>query len=82
MSDRREQRGLTVRRRLVAQTFAGPAIVTTASGASSSASDETSVNAAPTVAVHLAFPAIRDQAPVVLVGTVLIGLGAAVRRAA
>ena len=74
-----------MRRRFLALTLAGLAIATTASGASSSSGDETSVNAAPTVAVHrvgLAVPAIRDEAAMVLVGTVLIGLGAAVRRAA
>jgi hypothetical protein len=41
------------------------------------------VTAAPPVAVHRApgIPAIRDEATMVLVGTLLIGLGAAVRRA-
>jgi hypothetical protein len=74
-----------MRRQFVVLTLAGLAIATTASGASSSASGEASVKAAPTVAVHrvgLAFPAIRDEAAMVLVGSMLIGLGAAVRRAA
>jgi hypothetical protein len=74
-----------MRRRFLTLTLAGLAIATTASGASSSSSDETSVKAASTVAVHrvgLAVPAIRDEAAMVLVGTLLIGLGAAVRRAA
>jgi hypothetical protein len=42
------------------------------------------VTAASPVAVHRAgsgIPAIRDEATMVLVGTALIGLGAAVRRA-
>ncbi len=74
-----------IRRQFLTLTLAGLAIATTASGASSSSRDETSVTAAPTVAVHrvgLAVPAIRDEAAMVLVGTMLIGLGAAVRRAA
>jgi hypothetical protein len=74
-----------MRRQFLTLTLAGLAIATTASGASSSSRDETSVTAAPTVAVHrvgLAVPAIRDEAAMVLVGTMLIGLGAAVRRAA
>jgi hypothetical protein len=73
-----------MRRRLVILTFAGLAIATTTSGASASASDEPTVGAAPTVAVQrvgLAFPAIRDEVAMVLVGAALIGLGAAVRRA-
>ena len=73
-----------MRRQLVTLTLAGLAIATTATGSSSAASDEPSVAAAPTVAVHrvnLGVPAIRDEATMVLVGAVLIGLGAAVRRA-
>ena len=71
-----------MRRQLVTLTLAGLAIATTASGSSSAAGDESSV-AAPTVAVHhVGVPAIRDEAAMVLVGTVLIGLGAIVRRAA
>jgi hypothetical protein len=72
-----------MRRQLVTLTLAGLAIATTASGASSAATDESSVTAAPPVAVHraLSIPAIRDEATMVLVGTLLIGLGAAVRRA-
>ena len=88
VTGRGESEELTVmRRQLLTLTLAGLAIATTASGASSSSSssDETSVNAAPTVAVHrvgLAVPAISDEAAMVLVGSMLIGLGAAVRRAA
>jgi hypothetical protein len=74
-----------MRRQLITLTLAGLAIATTASRSSSAASDESSVTAAPTVAVHRVSsgaPAIRDEAAMVLVGTVLIGLGAVVRRAA
>jgi hypothetical protein len=74
-----------MRRRFVALTLAGLAIVATASGSSSAASDESSVAAAQTVAVDRVgpgVPLIRDEAAMVLVGTVLIGLGAIVRRAA
>lgn len=73
-----------MRRQLITLTVAGLAIATTASGSSSAASDESSVKAAPAVAVHHAgrsVPPMRDEAAMVLVGTVLIGLGAAVRRA-
>ena len=73
-----------MRRQLITLTLAGLAIATTASGSSSAASDESSVNAAPDVAVQHAgrsVPPMRDEAAMVLVGTVLIGLGAAVRRA-
>jgi hypothetical protein len=70
-----------MRRQLVTLTLAGLAIATTASGSSAAATDESSVTAAPPVAVHRSIPAIRDEATMVIVGTVLIGLGAAVRRA-
>jgi len=73
-----------MRRQLITLTLAGLAIATTASGSSSAASDESSVKAAPAVAVHHAgrsVPPMRDEAAMVLVGTLLIGLGAAVRRA-
>ena len=81
-----ESEELTVmRRQLITLTLAGLAMATTASGSSSGASDEASVTAAPAVAVHHAGRGarpMRDEAAMVLVGTVLIGLGAAVRRAA
>jgi hypothetical protein len=73
-----------MRRQLVTLTLAGLALATTASGSSSAATDESSVRAASPVAVHRAgsgIPAIRDEATMVLVGSALIGLGAAVRRA-
>ena len=74
-----------MRRQLVAAILAGLAIATTADGASGSASDERVVNAASTVAVQqvgFALLPLRDEATMVLLGTALIGLGAAVRRAA
>jgi hypothetical protein len=74
-----------MRRQLVAVTLAGLAVAMTANGASGSASDDRVVGAAPRVAaqrVSFAFPHVRDEAAMVLVGTALIGLAAAVRRAA
>ena len=73
-----------MRRQLGVLAFAALAMMTTSPRASASASDEPSASAAPTVAVHrvnLALPAVRDEAAMVLVGTALICLGAAVRRA-
>ena len=85
VTGRGEARELTVMgRQLVTLTLAGLAIATTASGSSSAASDASSVEAAPAVAVRHAgrsVPPMRDEAAMVLVGTLLIGLGAAVRRA-
>lgn len=74
-----------MRRQLVPLTLAALAIMTTMPGASASASDEPSVSAPPPVAaqrVSLSVLAVRDEATMVLVGTALICLGAAVRRAA
>ena len=73
-----------MRRQLVTLTLAGLAMMTTMPGSSASASDKPSVSAPPTVAVQrvsLSLPAVRDEATMVLVGTALICLGAAVRRA-
>lgn len=73
-----------MRRQLVLLTLAGLAIMTTTNGTSASASDDASVSAPSTVAVQrvsLSVPAVRDEAAMVLVGTALIGLGAALRRA-
>jgi hypothetical protein len=73
-----------MRRQLVSLTFAGLAFAAPMLGASASASDDTSVAAPPTVAVQRVSlaPALRDEAAMVLVGTALIALAAAVRRAA
>lgn len=71
-----------MRRQLVTLTFAALAIMTSASGTPAAASDEPAVGA-PAVAVQrvaVTLPALRDEAAMVLVGAVLIGLGAAVRR--
>ena len=73
-----------MRRQLVSLTIAGVAFVATGIAASQAATD-TPAATAPTVAVQRAsipFPAVRDEAAMVLVGTALIGVAAAVRRAA
>jgi hypothetical protein len=75
-----------MRRQLVSLTLAGMAVVVTmATGLSASpATDDTAANAAPAVAVQRVSltPKVRDEAAMVLVGTALIGVAAAVRRAA
>ena len=74
-----------MRRQLVAVTLAGLAIAMTADGASGSASDERKVGAAHPMAVQrvgFSLPPVRDEAAMVILGTALIGLGAALRRAA
>jgi len=85
VTGRGESEELTVmRRQLITLTLAGLAIATTASGSSSVATDASSLEAAPAVTVRHAgrgVPPMRDEVAMVLVGTVLIGLGAAVRRA-
>lgn len=65
--------------------FAGWAMIAASAGASPAVTDEAAASAPPTVAVQrLAFgvPAVRDEAAMLLVGSALIGLAAAVRRAA
>ena len=74
-----------MRRQLVSLTLAGLSIMATGLAASPTADDKAAASAAPTVAVQrvsLALPALRDEATMVLVGTALIALAAAVRRAA
>ena len=74
-----------MRRQLVSLTIAGLAVLATGLSASPAVDDSTVANAAPTVAVQrvsLPLPAVRDEAAMVLVGTALIGVAAAVRRAA
>jgi len=74
-----------MRRQLVSLTFAAVALMATGLAASPAVDDKVAANAAPTVAVQrvsLPVPGIRDEAAMVLVGTALIGLAAAVRRAA
>jgi hypothetical protein len=73
-----------MRRGLVLLTLAGLAVLTATLTAKPAAGEEAAV-APPTVAVQrvsLQFPAVRDEAAMVLVGTALIGVAAAVRRAA
>jgi hypothetical protein len=76
-----------MRRQLVSLAFAGLAGLASL-GVAPVGSDRTSsasANAGGTVAVqhaNLTNPAIRDEAAMILVGTFLIGLAAAVRRAA
>ena len=72
-----------MRRQLVSLTIAGMAVLTTGLSASP-ATDDTVTTAAPTVAVQRVSltPTVRDEATMVLVGTALIGVAAAVRRSA
>ena len=74
-----------MRRQLVSVAIAGLVVVSGSIGAAPVARDEaTAVSAQPTVAVQqvgFRFPEIRDEATMVLVGTLLIGVAAAVRRA-
>ena len=74
-----------MRRQLVSLSIAGLAFMATGFAASPAANDTPAPTAAPTVAVQrlsLPIPAVRDEAAMVLVGTALIGVAAAVRRAA
>jgi hypothetical protein len=73
-----------MRRQLVSLAIAASAILATGLSASPAVDDSTAANAAPTVAVQrsLPLPAIRDETAMVLIGTALIGVAAAVRRAA
>ena len=74
-----------MRRQLVLLTIAGLAVLATRLSASPAADANPAANAAPTVAVQrvsLPPPVIRDEAVMVLVGTALIGMAAALRRAA
>ena len=73
-----------MRRQLVTLTFAGLAIATTTSGAPRRPATKRQwarPRPLPSSASAWPLPAIRDEAAMVLVGTALIGLGAAVRRA-
>ena len=80
-----EERTREMRRQLVSLTIAGMAVLGAGLNASPVSDDTTPANAAPTVAVQrvsLALPAVRDEAAMVLIGTALIGVAAAVRRIA
>ena len=66
-------------------TLTGLAVLSTGLSASPAVDDNTVANAAQTLAVQrvsLPHPAVRDEAAMVLVGAALIGVAAAVRRAA
>jgi hypothetical protein len=82
MTEQQERTGV-MRRQLVSLTLAGMAVLATALSASP-ATDDTAPPAAPTVAVQRVSltPMVRDEAAMVIVGTALIGVAAAVRRAA
>ena len=74
-----------MRRQLVSLTFAAMAVMSAGVGASPTLTDDAAADVAPTMAVqrvNMPGPALRDEAAMVLVGTALIGLAAAVRRAA
>jgi hypothetical protein len=74
-----------MRKYLGSLVFVGYALIATPLSAAPSVNEASGVDADPTVAVHqVRVPGTgrRDQAAMVLVGTALIGLGAAVRRAA
>lgn len=71
-----------MRKYLASILFTGGALAASSAWAASPVNETES---APTVAVQpvrLTVPGLRDEAAMVLVGTALIGLGAAVRRAA
>jgi len=73
-----------MRKYLASLVFMGCGLIAVPLSAAPSASETSSVDAGPAVAVHEVHgPGTgRDQAAMVLVGTALIGLAAAVRRAA
>ena len=74
-----------MRRQLVSVTFAAIVIMAAAVGASPTLTDDPVSTGAPTMAVQqvtIPGPVLRDELAMVLVGTALIGLAAAVRRAA
>jgi hypothetical protein len=75
-----------MRRQFVSAAIAAIAVLSSATGAAPAARDDAAtVSAPPAVAVQrigFRFPEIRDEAAMVLVGTLLIGVAAAVRRAA
>jgi hypothetical protein len=74
-----------MRKYLVTLVFAGCAAVASPVFAAPSVNEAPSADASTTVAVQqvrVPMPRLRDEAAMVLVGTALIGLAAAVRRAA
>ena len=76
---------IVMRRQLVTLTLAGWAVLSGSTLAAPAVSEEATARASSAVAVQrvaLPAPGLRDEATMVLVGTMLIGLAAAVRRAA
>jgi hypothetical protein len=75
-----------MRKYLASSVFAVCALAASPAAAAPSVSDTPSVDASTTVAVQqvvrMPVPGLHEQAAMVLVGTALIGLAAAVRRAA
>ena len=74
-----------MRRQLVALTLAGWAILSGSTLAAPAVQEDAAASAPSTVAVQrvsLPYHGLRDEAAMVLVGTALIALAAAVRRAA
>jgi hypothetical protein len=72
-------------RQLVSIALTGLAILTMSGEASPAPDRDSAAHLAPTVAVQQAIPQyqrLRDEAAMVLVGSALMGLAAAVRRAA
>jgi hypothetical protein len=73
-----------MRRQFVSMALAGAAVMTASLGVVPTF-ENAEATASPTVAVQRVnprFPEVRDEAAMVLVGAALIGLAAAVRRAA
>ena len=73
-----------MRRRVVALTFAGLAALASGHAAAAPSADDASGTSATVAVQRVSVPdlRLRDEAAMVLLGTALIGLAAAVRRAA
>ena len=74
-----------MRRQFVSLTLVALAVTSVGLGAAPTVTDDAAATVAPTMAVqhvNIPGPALRDEVAMVLVGTALIGLAAAVRRAA
>ena len=74
-----------MRKYMTAFVFTGWAFLASPLSAATATADSTEAAASPSVAIRqtrVAVPGSRDQAAMLLVGTALIGLAAAVRRAA
>jgi hypothetical protein len=71
-------------RKFVSLVFAGMFVMMAVLGVAPSAGEETRAARAPVAVQHpsMPYPVVRDEASMVLVGTALIALAAALRRAA